>query len=102
MLKPGLPLRSQEIRDARAAGHLLRKAANREWNQPRGKKYVTVNKNERSWRSEEQTSNFPLTSDMEIWSLEFVQLVFGLALVQSFFTVLSSLCFAMLMVCPAH
>jgi hypothetical protein len=35
-------------------GYLLRKAANREWKQPRRKKFVAVNKVEkRSWRSED-------------------------------------------------
>jgi hypothetical protein len=39
-------------------GYLLRKADNREWNQPKRKKCVAVNKAERSW-----------TSDMEMQSL---------------------------------
>ena len=47
------------MRDARVVGYLLRKAANREWNQPK-RKFVKVNKAERSW-----------TSDMEMQSLEF-------------------------------
>jgi hypothetical protein len=34
-------------------GYLLRKAANREWNQPKRKKYVAANPTERTWRSEE-------------------------------------------------
>lgn len=33
-------------------GNLLRKVANGEWNQPRRKKFVAVNKDERIWRSE--------------------------------------------------
>jgi hypothetical protein len=33
MLK--LPWRPQDVRDARAVGYLLRKAANREWKQPK-------------------------------------------------------------------
>ena len=52
-IKLKLPWRPQDIRDARAVGYLLRKAANREWNQPKRKKFVAVNTNERSWRSEE-------------------------------------------------
>jgi hypothetical protein len=32
------------FKNARAMGYLLRKAANREWNQPRRKKFVAVNK----------------------------------------------------------
>jgi hypothetical protein len=39
-----LPWRSQDIRDARAMGYLLRKVANREWDQPRRKKFVIVSK----------------------------------------------------------
>jgi hypothetical protein len=34
-------------------GYLLRRAANREWNQPKRKKLVAVSKDEMSWRSEE-------------------------------------------------
>lgn len=32
-LKPGLPWRTQDVKDARVVKYLLRKAANREWNQ---------------------------------------------------------------------
>ena len=56
-------------------GYLPRKAANREWNEPKRRKCVAVNKAERSW-----------TSDMETQSLEFVQLVF--ILIQYFLTLL--------------
>jgi hypothetical protein len=42
-----LPWRPQDFQDARAIGYLLRKAANREWNQPRRKKFVAVNKDEK-------------------------------------------------------
>jgi hypothetical protein len=42
-----LPWRPQDVRDVRAMGYLLKKAANREWNQPRRKKFVVVNKNEK-------------------------------------------------------
>ena len=45
--------RPQEVGDFRTMGYLLRRAANREWNQPKRKKYVSVKKAERSWRSEE-------------------------------------------------
>jgi hypothetical protein len=34
------------LRGARAMGDLLRKAASREWKQPRKKKFVVVNKDE--------------------------------------------------------
>jgi hypothetical protein len=44
-------------------GHLLGKAANKEWNQPRGKKFVAVSKGERNW-----------ISNVEVQSLEFARL----------------------------
>jgi hypothetical protein len=52
-VKPGLPWRPQDVGDASTVRYLLRKTANREWNQPKRKKCVPVNKDERSWRSEE-------------------------------------------------
>jgi hypothetical protein len=52
-------------------GYLLRKAANREWNQPMRKKFVAVNKNEKGI-GDLKTA---LISDMEIQSLEFAQLI---------------------------
>jgi hypothetical protein len=39
--------RPQDVQFARAVRYLLRKAANREWNQPRGKNFVAVNKDEK-------------------------------------------------------
>jgi hypothetical protein len=42
-----LPWRPQDVKDAKALGYLLRKAANREWNQPRRKKSVAVNKDKK-------------------------------------------------------
>ena len=42
-----LPWRPQDIQDARDLGYLLRKVANRQWNQPRRKKFVAVNKDEK-------------------------------------------------------
>jgi hypothetical protein len=42
-----LPWRPQDVQDTRAMGYLLRKAANREWNPPRRKKSVVVNKDEK-------------------------------------------------------
>jgi hypothetical protein len=71
-----LPWRLQDVPDARAVGYLLRKAANREWNQPRGKKFVAVNKDEKGF-GDLKTA---LTSAMERQSLEFAQLVSCLAL----------------------
>ena len=45
---------------------LLRRAANREWNQPKRKKCAAVNKAERSWRSEER---FDIRHGDAVWSL---------------------------------
>ena len=42
-----LPWRLKAVKDARAVGYMMRKAANREWNQPRRKQFVTVNKDEK-------------------------------------------------------
>ena len=62
--------RPQNVRHSSAVGLLLGKAVNREWKQPKTKNCVAVNKGKRSW-----------TSDVEMQSLEFARLVFGLALV---------------------
>jgi hypothetical protein len=62
-----LPWRCHDVQDARAMGYLLRKAANREWKQPRRKKVVAVNKDEKG--VEHLTT--ALTSDMEMQSLKF-------------------------------
>ena len=40
-----LPWRLKDVKDAMV--YMLRKAANREWNQPRRKKFVAVNKDEK-------------------------------------------------------
>jgi hypothetical protein len=56
-------------------GYLLRKTANREWNQAR-RKFVAFNKDEKGVGDLKTT----LTSDMEMKSLEFAQLVPCLAL----------------------
>jgi hypothetical protein len=65
-----------EVQDARAVIYLLRKAANREWKQPRRKKFVEVNKDEKGVEDLKTT----LTSHMKMQSLEFSQLVSCLAL----------------------
>ena len=70
-----LPWRLKDVKDARAMGYMLRKAANREWNQPRRKQFVAVNKDEGGGALKSA-----LTSDMEMQSLEFAQLVSCLAL----------------------
>jgi hypothetical protein len=51
--------------------YLLRKVANREWNQPRRKKFIVVNKDEKGV-GDLKTA---LTSDVGMQSLEFAQLV---------------------------
>ena len=56
--------------------YLLRKAAKKEWKQPRRKKFVAINKDEKGVGDLKTT----LTSDMEMQSLEFAQLVSCLAL----------------------
>ena len=71
-----LPWRRQDVKDARAMAYLLRKAANREWNQSRRNMFVTVNKDEKG-AGDLKTA---LTSDMKMQSLEFAQLVSCLAL----------------------
>ena len=70
-----LPWRPKVVQDAIAIGYLLRKVANREWNQPR-RKFVAVNKDEKRARDLKTA----LTSDLEMQSLEFAHLVSCLAL----------------------
>ena len=57
-------------------GYLLRKATNREWINPRRKKFVAVNKDEK----EIGVLKTALPSEMEMQSLEFALLVYCLAL----------------------
>ena len=57
-------------------GCLQRKAASREWEQPRKKKFAAVKKDEKGVGDLKTI----LTSDMEIQSLKFAQLAFCLAL----------------------
>ena len=56
--------------------YLLRKATNREWNQPKSKTFVAVNKDQKGVGDLKIT----LTSDMEMQGLEFAHLVSCLAL----------------------
>jgi hypothetical protein len=42
-----LSWRLKDVKDARAMGYMLRKAANREWNQPGRKQFVAVKKDEK-------------------------------------------------------
>jgi hypothetical protein len=57
--------------------YLLRKAVSRDWEQPKRKNCVAVNKAERSW-----------TLVMEMQSLKFTQLGFGLALFRYFLPIM--------------
>jgi hypothetical protein len=68
--------RPQDVKDARAVGYLPRKTAHREWSQPRRKKFVAVNKDEKGVGDLKPA----LTPDMEMQSLEFAQLFSCLAL----------------------
>ena len=60
--------------------YLLRKVVNREWYQPRRKKSVVVKKDEKG-AGELKTT---LTSAMEMQSLEFAQLEFGVGFLSCF------------------
>ena len=75
-VKLKLTWRAQDVKDASTLHYLLRKAANKKWNQPRRKKFVAVNKDEKGV-GDMKTA---LTSAMEMQSLEFAQLVSYLAL----------------------
>ena len=77
-----------------------------EWNQPQRKKYVAVNKAERSWRSEESFDIRHEDAEVGVCSAGF-----SFGLVQYFLTVLPSLhlrmviyilCYYMLEVCDLH
>jgi hypothetical protein len=64
----------QGIRDVRAMGYLLRKAVNREWNQPKRKICVVVNKAEKTGDMKRA-----LTSLNAVWSLpSWFSVLFGL------------------------
>ena len=75
-LKSRLPWKTQDVRDARAVGNLLRKAAHREWNQPKRKKCAAVNKADCCWRSlerfdirhEDTEFSFPNWFSILVWS----------------------------------
>jgi hypothetical protein len=42
-----LPWRLKDVKDAKAMGYMLKKAANREWNQLRRNQFVAINKDEK-------------------------------------------------------
>jgi hypothetical protein len=77
-----LPCRPS-LRDVRAVGYLSGKAANRDWTRSKGKSILQSAK----LKGVGELKNI-LTSDMEMQSLEFAQLGFGLPLVQYFLTML--------------
>jgi hypothetical protein len=76
-VKLKLTWRPQDVRDARVVGYLLRKAANREWNQP---KSIAVIKAGKSWRSD---GCFNIRHGDAEFGVS--QLVFDLAFVQDFY-----------------
>lgn len=96
-LTPGLPWRTQDVGDTRAMVYLSRKAANREWNSPKERSVLQSTK-----LTGVGDLKSVLTSDMEMQSLEFVQLIFSLTLVQYFLTMPPSLCFGMVMNILCH
>ena len=75
-MKLKVTCRPQNVKDARAMEYLLRKAANREWNKPRNKMFVEVNNDENKAGDVKNS----LKSDMEVQSLELVQLISCLVL----------------------
>ena len=95
-LKLGLSWRPQDVGDARVMD-LQRKAADKKRNQPKKKKYVAVNKDERN-----QDLKSTLISDIEMRCFEFPELVFHFVLVKFFLAMLSSLCFGMVLHMLCH
>ena len=75
-VKPKLTWSPQDVKNARATGCLPKKADNRKWNQPRRKKFLAINKDEKAFEEMKTT----LASDMMIQSLEYAQLFSCLAL----------------------
>ena len=75
-------------------GHLPRKDTKGEWNQPKKRMFVAVNKDERSCGSEDC-----FAINMEKQSLEFAMLVFYFALVQYFHIMVFGDCMYILRCC---
>ena len=67
-------------------GYLLRRAANREWNQPKRKKCAAVNKAEWSWGPEEHLYVRHEDTELGIYLAGF-----GLVFIQYFLSILPSL-----------
>jgi hypothetical protein len=75
-VKLKLTWRPQDVKDARTMRYPPKKAANSEWKQPRKEIFVAVNKDEKGVGDLKAA----LTSDMNMQSLEFAELVSCLAL----------------------
>jgi hypothetical protein len=67
-----LPWRPKDVKDARAMGYMLRKAANREWNQPRRKQLIAVNKIKKEWRSEDHFDISHGDAEFEVYPAGFL------------------------------
>ena len=89
----------KDVSDIRAIAYPWRKAANREWNQPKRTKFVAAECQICQQQSTKVKGvgdlKSALTLDMEMWRLEIVQLDFGFALIQYFLW-----CFRMVMYIP--
>jgi hypothetical protein len=83
-----LPFGIPQVRILCSALSLAEKDANRVWNQPKRMKFVAAECQMCQLKSTRMKGvgdvKSALISDMETWSLKFVQLVFCLALVQYF------------------
>jgi hypothetical protein len=90
VVKLMLPWRSENVRDARVVGYLLKKASRESETSPRERIVLHSTK-----LKEVGNLKGISTSDVEMQRLEFAQLVFSLALVQYCLTMLSSICFGM-------
>ena len=94
-VKPRLLWCLQDVGDVRVMEYLLRKATNKEWNQPKKENCIAASKTKRSWRSEE-------CFDIKHEEFRVVQLVFNLASLQHFLTMHPSLHFGALMYILCH
>lgn len=95
-LKPGLSWRTQVVRDARVMGYLWRRAANREWKQPKTKECAAVSKAEQSWRSE---GCFAIRHGDAEFSVSLYPVFSHYSPIPAFGIVIYSLCHYMLEIC---
>ena len=95
-VKSGLPWRPQDVRDARAVGYLLRRAATREWNQLKREKCAAITPAERSWSSEEC---FDIRQKYRIYSEGFCYCFGQYYLTMSPFLPFGIICHCILKVC---